>query len=107
MRIKRGDNVKVVAGKDKGKSGKIIQVFPKLNKVVVEGTNVMHKYVRGKKAGEGGQKLEYSAPLHASNVRLICPKCSKPTRLGTLELKEGEGKTRKVRSCKKCKEAID
>jgi len=107
MNIKKGDNVKVIAGKDKGKTGKVMQVFPALDKVVVEGANTTTKHLRVRKQGEKGQKLEFNAPLSVTNVMLICPKCAKPTRVGA-KLMEGEGgKQKKVRACKKCKEAIE
>ncbi|MEA3249179.1 MAG: 50S ribosomal protein L24 [Patescibacteria group bacterium] len=106
MKIRKGDKVKVIAGKDKGKEGKVLQAFPDLGRVVVEGANVTYKHLKVRKKGDQGQKIEYSSPMNVTNVQLICPKCAKPTRLGMLELSE-EGKTRKVRSCKKCKEAIE
>lgn len=71
MKIKTGDQVKIIAGKDKGKTGKVIQVFPKENRVVVEGANILKKHVRSMKQGQPGQRVEFAAPLHASNVALI------------------------------------
>jgi large subunit ribosomal protein L24 len=106
MKIRKGDKVKVIAGKDRGKEGKVLQAFPKLDRVVVEGVNTTYKHLKVRKQGEKGQKIEYNSPMNMTNVQVICPKCAKPTRLGMLELSE-EGKTRKVRSCKKCKEAIE
>ena len=106
MKIKKGDNVKVMAGKDKGKTGKVIQAFPKSGKVVVEGANVMTKHMKVRKEGEKGQKLQFASPIAASNVMLICPKCATPTRVGTKLLK-GEGGKKKARMCKKCKEVIE
>ncbi len=81
MKIKTGDRVIVIAGKDKGKTGKILQVFPELGKVVVEGANVATKYLRSRGAGQKGQKITFSGPLHASNVMLVDPKTQKPTRV--------------------------
>lgn len=107
MRIKKGDNVKVMKGKDRGKTGKVIQAFPGLDKVVVEGVNVMVKHMRTRKQGERGQKIEFSGPLRAENVLLVCPKCAKPTRIGAKVLAGEGGKTRKVRICRKCKEVIE
>jgi len=106
MMIRKGDNVKIIAGKDRGKTGKVTQAFPDLNKVVVEGLNQATKHLRTQKRGEKGQKIEYSSPLSVTNVLLVCPKCSKATRLGTKVLAEG-GKDKKVRICKKCKEAVE
>ncbi len=106
MRIKKGDNVKVMKGKDRGKTGKVIQAFPTLEKIVVEGVNVTAKHMRTRQQGQKGQKLEFAAPFNAANVLLICPKCAKPTRVGAKTL-EDAGKKRKVRVCKKCKEVIE
>ena len=107
MKIKKNDTVKVIAGKDKGKSGKVIQVFPKLNKLVVEGLNIAHKHVRSNRQGDSGQKLEYSSPLSATNVMLVCSKCGEPTRVGYQTHKGTDGKDKKVRACKKCGESIE
>jgi len=103
MHIRKGDNVKVMAGKDKGKTGKVMQSFPTMNKVVVEGVNAMSKHMKTRKEGQKGQKLEFNGPINASKVQLVCPKCAKPTRIG---IKTLEGKKR-VRICRKCKEIID
>jgi len=105
MRIKKGDNVKVIAGKDRGKTGKVIQAFPERDRVVVEGVNAMAKHMRTRKQGAKGQKIEFSGPIRASNVLLICPKCAKPTRIGMKTLEGKDGK--KVRTCRKCKETIE
>ena len=102
MRIKKDDNVKVIAGKDKGKSGKVMQVFPKHQKVVVEKANMLKKHLRGQQSGQPGQVIEFSAPLSVTNVMLVCPKCAKETRVG-YKLMEGK----KARMCKKCKEVIE
>lgn len=107
MRLKKGDNVKVMSGKDKGKTGKVMQVFPELERVVVEGANVLSKHLRVRKQGEKGQKVTFSSPIRIANVMLICPKCAKPTRVGMKTLEAAGGKSKKVRVCKKCKEAIE
>jgi large subunit ribosomal protein L24 len=78
MKIKTGDQVKVIAGKDKGKTGKVIQVFPKENRVVVEGANILKKHVRSVKQGQPGQRVEFAAPLHASNVALVAADTAAP-----------------------------
>ena len=106
MRIKKADTVKVMAGKDKGKEGKVIQVFPELRKVVVEGVNLTTRHLKIRRQGDKGQKIEYSGPIAAANVMLVCPKCAKPTRLGSKSITSA-GKTRKVRVCKKCTEVIE
>ncbi len=80
MKLKTGDRVIVMAGKDKGKTGKITQTFPEMDKVVVEGVNQMTKYLRRQK-GAAGQKVSFAGPIHVSNVMLVDPKTSKPTRV--------------------------
>ncbi len=97
MKIKTGDNVKVMAGKDRGKTGKVIQVFQKDKKVVVEKVNILVKHIRSRQQGQSGQRIELPAPLSMSNVQVICPACNKPTRVGY----EGAKKDKK-RVCKKC-----
>lgn len=101
MKVKKGDNVIVLAGKDNGKSGKIIKTIPKIEKVVVEGVNMRKRHLRPKKQGEKGQIVEISAPMHVSNVMLVCGKCGKPTRVGYSVSKDV-----KSRICKKCKAII-
>ena len=102
MNIKKGDKVKILAGKDQGKIGKILKVFPKRQRVSVEGINLLYKNLRPRKQGEKGQRIQFPAPLTISNVALVCPKCGKLTRVGYKIL---ENKN-KVRICKKCKEII-
>jgi large subunit ribosomal protein L24 len=102
MKIKKGDKVKIIAGKDKGKEGKILQVLFDKNRVIVEGLNLLVKHVRPKRAGEKGQRIQMPAPLNISNVMLICPKCNKPTKIGHKILED----KKKVRICKKCKEIM-
>ena len=102
MKIKTNDNVRVMTGKYRGKTGKVLQVFVSDNKLVVEGMNIMKKHLRGRKAGEKGQILELSAPMPASNVQLVCSKCEKPTRVGY----KIDGDTKR-RVCAKCKALID
>ncbi len=98
MKIKKGDIVSVITGKDRGKKGKTLQTFPSAGKVVIENVNLRKKSVRAKKSGEKGQIVEFPAPMDVSNVKLVCPKCSKPSRVGYL-VKEG-GKSRVCKSCK-------
>lgn len=101
MKLKKGDQVKIILGKDRGKKGKISQVFPKEELVVVEGLNLRVKHARPRREREKGERVQFNAPLHVSNVMLICPKCSKPTRLGYKLLEK-----KKMRFCRKCKEII-
>lgn len=92
-RIKTGDQVLILSGKDKGKKGKVLQVFPQQWRVVVEGVNQMTKNVRAKKEKEAGQRVQFNGPIHLSNVMLIDPKSGKPTRLGSTII--GDKKVRK------------
>jgi len=102
LKIKKGDNVKIVSGKDKGKQGKVVQILPKINKLVVEGCNKLKKHLRPSRQREKGQRVEFDAPLAISNVQLVCPKCTKITRVGFQILAD----KKKVRVCRKCKETI-
>jgi large subunit ribosomal protein L24 len=104
MKIKTGDIVLIIAGKDKNKRGKVIEIYPKDNRLVVEGINIVKKHVRPKRSGEKGQRVEVPRPLDISNVKLICPKCKKPTRIGYRLVEKRHEK--KVRVCKKCKQEI-
>jgi large subunit ribosomal protein L24 len=82
MRIKKGDTVKVLTGKDKGKTGKVLEVLPKLGRISVEGLNIHVRFSKPKKQGEKGQRLELPAPIGVSKVMLLCPHCGKATRSG-------------------------
>lgn len=97
MKIRKGDNVKMLSGKDREKTGKVSRVFPGAGKAIVEGLNLVKKHVRPKKQGEKGQRVSVPAAVDISNLMLVCPKCSKPSRIG---FKIG-GKD-KFRICKKC-----
>jgi large subunit ribosomal protein L24 len=101
QKIKKGDTVLVVKGKDKGKKGKVIKVIPKEARIIVEGVNLVKKHLKPKRVGEKGKIVEIPAPLSWANVRLICPSCSKPTKVGFRF--EGE---KKVRYCKKCDKSL-
>jgi large subunit ribosomal protein L24 len=81
MKLKKGDNVIIVTGKDKGKKGKIVRILNKTNKVLVEGLNMTKKHQRPRKSGEKGQILSIAMPLNASNVMVLDPKGGKPTRI--------------------------
>jgi len=111
MKIKKGDKVKLLAGKDKGKEGKVLQIFAVDNKASIEGLNLLIKHLRPRKQGEKGQRIEFPAPLSITNLALLCPNCGKATRIGYQFVEEtvGEGKkiSKKVRICKKCNKAIE
>jgi len=101
MKIKSGDMVLIIAGKDRNKSGKVTEVFPKDNKIIIESLNIIKKHVRPKKQGEKGQRVEVPRAIDVSNVKIICPKCKKPTRIGNRMLEN-----KKTRFCKKCNQEI-
>ncbi len=101
-KIKREDFVVVIAGKDRGKKGKVLRVIPKKQRVVVEGVNIVKKHQKPTATTAGGI-IEKPAPIHVSNVMLVCPKCGEATRVGFTFLEDGS----KVRKCKKCGEIID
>lgn len=103
MKIKKGDTVKVTTGKNAGKTGKVVQVLPADDKVVVEGINKVTKHMKSQRRGEKGQKFEFDAPIHVSNVMVVEVKSGKPSRVGYKMLENGE----KVRIAKKSGEAID
>jgi large subunit ribosomal protein L24 len=102
MSIKVGDNVQIIAGKDKGKKGKVIRVLRKQDRVVVDGANIMKKHIK-KTQERAGERIETEAPLHVSNVQIICPSCKKLTRVGIQESKNGK----RMRVCKKCSESLE
>jgi large subunit ribosomal protein L24 len=103
MKIQKNDNVIIIAGKDKGKKGKVRQVIPKKNRLMVEGFNLAKRHSRTKGQTKQGGIIELEAPLDVSNVMLVCPKCAKPVRIGYKVLPDGK----KVRFCHACKETID
>jgi len=110
MKIRKGDKVKILSGKDKGKTGKVLQVLSAYGKVSVEGLNLLIKHMRPRKQGEKGQRIEFPAPLPLSKVALVCPKCGQASRVGFkyLELTVGGKKKRKkIRVCGKCRQEID
>ena len=101
MKIKKGDTVLIISGKDKGKKAKVLTVFPKEKRVIVEGLNLRKKHVRPKKSGQKGQIVEISAAIDISNTKFICPKCNKSARIG-FKITEKN----KFRICKKCGQEV-
>ena len=97
MKLRKGDNVMVLSGNDKGKTGEILDIIPKTQKVIVKGVNIRKKHVKPRKAGEEGGIIPSEYPIHSSKVNIICPKCGKTSKIG---YKVEDGK--KVRICKKC-----
>ena len=102
MRIKTGDKVQFLSGKDHGKTGKMLQVFPRLNKASVEGLNMLVKHLPRRNDSEKGQKVQFASPVNMDKLMLVCPRCGQPTRVG---VKLTDDKKR-VRVCKQCKETI-
>jgi large subunit ribosomal protein L24 len=103
LHVKKDDLVKVVAGKEKGKNGKVLRVLPERGQVVVESLNVIKRHTRPTRGGAQGGIIEKEAPLDASNVQLVCKGCNKPARTGIRVLEDGS----KARFCKKCNEILD
>ncbi|MBU1164673.1 50S ribosomal protein L24 [Patescibacteria group bacterium] len=113
MKIKKGDKVKILTGKDKGKKGKVLQVLNGRDKLSIEGINLLYKNMRPKKQGETGQRIQFPAPIAISNVTLLCPKCNRITRVSYKSIRSENTvsgtkkvKVTKSRICKKCKEII-
>ena len=103
LSIKKGDEVMVIAGNDKGKRGEVLKTFPKDNRVVVEGINIVHKHQRPTQDMPQGGILEHEGPIDISNVMLICNHCDQPSKIAKKVLDSGE----KVRVCKNCEEIVD
>lgn len=101
LKIRKGDTVKVLTGKDRNKTGKVLEVLPKVERLVVEGVNIHTRFTRPKKQGEKGQKMQFPGSMAVSKVMLICPSCGKPTRVGSNLTKEGN-----FRKCVKCEKTI-
>lgn len=97
MKLKKGDNVVVLSGNDKGVKGEVLEVTPKDQKVIVKGVNIRKKHVKPRKAGEEGGIIASEFPILSSKVGIVCPKCGKATRIGYI-FEDGK----KVRVCKKC-----
>ncbi len=102
LHVKTGDEVLVLSGKDKGKKGKVLVSIPTKRRVVIENVNVTTKHQKPRGQGQPGGRIHQEAPIDASNVMLICPKCNKPTRSAHMIQND-----KKVRVCKHCEKAID
>ena len=102
-KIRKGDKVRIIAGKERGKEGKILHLFPKEKRVIVQGLNFIKRHTRPGGKGKPSGIIEREAPLAVSNCLLVCPRCKQPTRVGYKVVERG----RKLRICKKCKETID
>lgn len=98
MKIKTGDSVMIISGKDRAKTGKILRSFPRENKIIIEGLNLVKKHQRPRRQGQKGEVISLPSPVNISKVMLICRHCKKPSRMGLIN-KDGK----KIRICKKCK----
>ncbi len=101
--LKKDDQVEVIAGKDKGRVGKILKIHTTTNQAVVERVNMVKRHQKAKEANQQGQIIEKEAPIHVSNLLMICPECTKTGRIGKKILDDGT----KVRFCKNCSESIE
>lgn len=101
--LKKNDQVEVIAGKDKGRVGKVLTVTPKEDMAVVERINMVKRHTKPTEMNQQGQIVEKEAPIHVSNLQLICPECTKTGRVGKKVLDDGT----KVRFCKSCGESIE
>ena len=106
LHVKKGDNVMIIAGKDKGKSGSVTKVDVQNGRVLVEGANIATNYVKPRNAQEKGGIVKKEAPIDASNVMIICPECGKATRAGH-RVENVDGKEVKIRFCKKCNASLE
>ena len=104
--VKKGDTVQVIAGKDKGLTGKVIQANPETSRILVEGANRIKRHTKVTQSARGSQQggiVTQEAPVHVSNVQVVCPSCGKPSRIGHRRSEaDANGKTHSVRVCKRC-----
>jgi large subunit ribosomal protein L24 len=103
MKIRKNDTVLVITGKDKGKKGKVRFAYPRDEKIIIEGINFIKRHMKARGQVKQAGIIEREAPLHISNVMLVCSRCNKPARVGHKLLEDG----RKARICRVCKEVID
>lgn len=101
--VKKGDTVVILSGKDKGKKGKVLAVYPRERRVLVEGVNIVKRHIRATREMMQGGIVSKEAPVSSANVMVCCHKCSRPVRVGRRALEDGTT----VRYCKTCGEAID
>ncbi len=103
MRIRNGDTVLVIGGKEKGKTGRVDRQLPKEGRVVIEGVNLVTRHMKPRPGVRQSGRIQQEAPIHISNVALICNKCNQPVKPTSVKLETGN----RVRGCPKCKEVID
>lgn len=102
MKIRKNDTVLVIAGKDKGKKGKVRFAFPEEKRLLIEGVNMIKKHAKARQTAQAGI-IELEGPVHVSDVMFMCEKCNKPSRIGYRKLEDG----RRVRFCRACGEVVD
>ncbi|MFQ6092136.1 MAG: 50S ribosomal protein L24 [bacterium] len=103
MKVAKNDTVLVISGDDKDKMGKVLRVFPDRGRLLVEGVNFIKRHTRPSQSNPKGGIVEKEAPVHISNVMVVCPKCTLPTKVGTKKLEDG----RRTRLCKRCGEILE
>ncbi len=104
LHVKKGDRVMVISGGDRGRTGRVLRVFPKEQRAIVEGVRIVKKHLRPDRArGTRGGIVPMEAPIHISNLMVVCPECGRPTRVGHRRLEDGT----KVRVCKRCAGILD
>lgn len=103
IKIRRGDTIQVIGGKDNGKKGKVLEILPQGKRAIVEGINLVKKHKRKTQNDQQGGIVSVETPINVSNLKLVCKSCNHPTRVGFTILKDS---TQKVRFCKSCKEVI-
>ena len=105
MKIHKSDNVIVISGNSRGKNGKVLKVFRENGRVIIEGVNIIKRHSRPSQKNPQGGIVQKEAPIHASNVMVICPKCSKPSRVGRHSVTDSQtGRKQMMRVCRKCEE---
>lgn len=105
MNVRKNDTVMVVSGNSLGKQGKVLKLFPGKSRLIIEGVNIVKRHSRPSQKNPQGGVVQKEAPIHLSNVMVVCPKCGKPTRIGYAPVKDTtSGKDKKMRVCKHCNE---
>jgi large subunit ribosomal protein L24 len=105
MKVHKNDNVMVTAGNSRGKSGRVLKVYREENRVIVEGVNIIKRHSKASRNNPQGGIQQREAPIHLSNVMVICPKCNTPSRLGRKQVTDlGTGRKTMMRMCKNCEE---
>jgi len=102
MKVAKDDTVLIISGDDRGKTGKVLRVFPARQRLLVQGVNFIKRHTRPSQSNPKGGIVEKEAPIHVSNVLVVCPKCNDPTKVGTKTLEDG----RRARLCKRCGELL-